>query len=90
MGHVCSSKIFVFALAFTSLLIRIYTVCHSVIDFLLKPLFATMDVSKFRDGRVYFRKSEVKGLNKYLYSEIVLLLFLHVMGTLFTVSIETP
>ena len=36
-------------------LIRIYTVCHFVIDFWQKPLFATMDVSKFRD-------SEGKGL----------------------------
>ena len=42
----------------TSRLIRIYTVCHSVIDFfLLKPLFATMDESNFKDGRVHFRNS---------------------------------
>ena len=33
----------------TSRLIRIYTVCHSVIDFWLKPLFATMDVYKLSD-----------------------------------------
>ena len=28
----------------------IYTVCRSIIDFRLKSLFATTDVSKFRDG----------------------------------------
>ena len=37
-----------------SCLATIYTVCHSDIDFWLKPLFATMDVSKFRGGRVHF------------------------------------
>ena len=45
-----------------SRLIRIYTVCHSIIDFWMKTLFATMDVSKFRDRREHFRNSEVKGL----------------------------
>ena len=44
-------------------LIWIYTVCHSIIDFRLKLLFVTMDVSKFRDGKVFFRNSGVKGLN---------------------------
>ena len=34
--------------------------CHSVIDFGLKHLFATMDVSKFRDGRIHFINSGVK------------------------------
>ena len=32
-------------------LIRICTVCHFLIDFWLKPIFAAMDVSKFVDGR---------------------------------------
>ena len=45
-----------------SCLIWIYTVCHSVIDFWLKPLFATMGVSRFRDGRVHVRNLGVKGL----------------------------
>ena len=43
-----------------SCLIRISTVCHSVIDFCLKPLFTSMDVmdvSKFRDRKVHFRNS---------------------------------
>ena len=44
-----------------SRLIWIFIVCHSVI-FFTKPLFATMDVSKFRDGYANFRKSGVKGL----------------------------
>ena len=35
--------------------------CNSVIDFWLKPLFVTMDVSKFRDGGVNFKNSGVKG-----------------------------
>ena len=38
--------------------IRIYTVCHSVLDFRLKPLCA----SKLEDGRVHFRNSGLKGL----------------------------
>ena len=33
----------------TSRLIRIYTVCHSKFDFRLKPLFASVDVSMFKD-----------------------------------------
>ena len=44
-------------------LIRIYTVCHSVIDIGLNPLFATMDVSRFKAGRVHFRNLGVKVLN---------------------------
>ena len=32
--------------------------CYSVTDFLLKPLFATMDMSKFRDGRFHVINSE--------------------------------
>ena len=47
-----------------SRLIRIFIVCHAVVDISLKPLFATMDVSKLRDGRVHFRTSGVKGLTK--------------------------
>ena len=41
-------------------IIKIYTVCHSVIDF-----FATMVVSKFRDGRVHVRNSGVEGLDLF-------------------------
>ena len=44
-------------------LIRIYTVCHSVFDFRLKPLFASVDMAKFRDGRVHLKNSGMKGLN---------------------------
>ena len=43
------------------MMIRICTDFHSVIDFLLKSLFAIMDASQFRDGRVYVRNSGVKG-----------------------------
>ena len=42
----------------TSRLIRIYTFCLSVTDFWLNHLFATMDVSKFRNGRVHFRNRD--------------------------------
>ena len=40
-----------------------YYYCHSVLDILLKPLFATMNVSKFRDGRVHFRNTGVERFN---------------------------
>ena len=40
----------------TSRLIWICTVCHSVIDFRLKPLFASMDVSNFIDGKSPLQK----------------------------------
>ena len=46
----------------TSRLIGIYTVCHSVFVFYLIPLFAAMDMSKFKDGRVIFRNLGMKGL----------------------------
>ena len=48
----------------TSRLIRIYTVSNPFIDLCLKPLFATMDLSKFRDGSVHFRNSGMKALTK--------------------------
>ena len=50
-----------------SLLIRIYTVCHFVFDFRLKPLFALVDMSQFSDGRVYFRNlgERVKPISEY-------------------------
>ena len=35
--------------------IWIYTVCHSVFYFKLKPLLALVAKSKFKDGRVHFR-----------------------------------
>ena len=50
----------------TSRLIWIYTVCHSVIDFRLKPLCASVDMSKLKDGRVHFRNSGMKRLIKTL------------------------
>ena len=34
---------------------------HSVSDFRLKPQFASMDMSKFKDGKVHFKNSGVKG-----------------------------
>ena len=46
-----------------SRLIRIYAVCHSVFDFKLKALFASVDMSKVKDGMVHFRNSEMKGLS---------------------------
>ena len=45
-------------------LIRIYTVYQSVFDFELKPLFARMEMSKSKDGRVHFRNTGVKGLKR--------------------------
>ena len=41
-------------------LIGMCTIGHSCIDIWLKPLFATIDVSKFRDWRVNFRNSGLK------------------------------
>ena len=38
-----------------SCLIRINTVCHSLFDFSLKPLFAAVDMLKFKNGRLHFR-----------------------------------
>ena len=46
-----------------SRLVRIYTVFHSVIDFKLKPFFASVDMSKFKDVGVHFRNSGTEGLN---------------------------
>ena len=45
-----------------SRLIRTCTIFHSVIEWWTEILFASMDVSKFRDGWVHFINSEVKGL----------------------------
>ena len=33
-------------------------------DFTQKPLFEAVDMSKFKDGRVHFRNSVIKGLNQ--------------------------
>ena len=41
--------------------IRTYTVCHSVL-ILDWNLFASVDKSKFKNGIVHFRNSEIKGL----------------------------
>ena len=46
--------------------IRIYMVCHSTYHFNLKPLFSSVDKSKFKDGRVHFRNSGMKGLKACL------------------------
>ena len=43
--------------AHMSHLIRICTICHSVFDFRLKPLLASIDKSKVSDGKVHFRNS---------------------------------
>ena len=48
--------------AHMSRLIWIYTVCHSVCAFWQRPLFATVGVPKFKDGRAHFRNSGMKGL----------------------------
>ena len=46
----------------TNRLIRIYTVCHSVIDFSLKPLvFATMDVSELETEQPILETQGWKG-----------------------------
>ena len=49
----------------TSCLIRI--VYHSVSDFRLKPLFTSVDKSKFKNGRVHLRNSGMAGLNHFEY-----------------------
>ena len=49
----------------TSRLIRIYTVCHAAINFVLGPQFATVDMPKFKDLKADFLKSGVKGLSGY-------------------------
>ena len=47
--------------------------CHYAFDFTLKPLFEAVDMSKFKDGRVHFRNSGMKGLKlKKLLSEMSL------------------
>ena len=47
----------------TSRLIRIYTICQSDFGFRLTPLFASVDKSKFKNGRVHFRSSGTKELS---------------------------
>ena len=54
-------------LSFPPLLIRIYTLCHSVFDFILKPLFASADIPKFKDERAHFRNSGMNGLIMQMY-----------------------
>ena len=49
----------------TSCFIKIYTVWHSVSDFRLKPLFASVDKSKFKNGRFHFWNSGMKGLKPF-------------------------
>ena len=45
----------------TSRLIKIYIVCHSVINFRLKSLFASVGMSKLNGRIVHFRNSEIEG-----------------------------
>ena len=45
--------------------LRIYTVCHSVLDVCLTPESAIMDMCKIKYRRVYFRNSGVKGYNAF-------------------------
>ena len=40
----------------------ILTVCHFVFDFRLKPLFALVDMSKFKGGKVHYRNSGMEEL----------------------------
>ena len=42
----------------------IYTVCCSVFDFRMKPLFASLDMSRFKDERFHFRNKRVKRLSQ--------------------------
>ena len=42
--------------------LMIHTICLSDFDFRLKPLFVSVDMSNFKDGRVHFRNSGMKGL----------------------------
>ena len=44
----------------TSRFISIYTICEFCYGFLTKRIFATMDVSKYRGGRVYVKNPGVK------------------------------
>ena len=45
-------------------LIKIYIVSHSVFYFSLKPLSASVDMSKFKDRTVQFRNAELKRLTR--------------------------
>ena len=46
----------------SSRLIWTYTVCHSGFDFRLKPLFASTNMSIFKNGTAHFRNSGMKAL----------------------------
>ena len=48
----------------------IYIVCHSDFEFILKPLFTAVNMSKFKDERVQFRKSGLKEL-KVKYTAVI-------------------
>ena len=71
-----------------SCLIRIYTVCHFVFDFFrLIPVFASVDMSIFKDGRVHFRNALMKELITTLsraviaaFSDIMLFNLYHSLG----------
>ena len=59
----------------TSRLIRIYTVCNSGFDFRLKLLFESVGMSKFKNGRIYFKTSGMKWLKYHLFTTRVTLFF---------------
>ena len=50
------------SIKYSSLSSPLYTVCHFVFDFRLKPLFAPVDMSKHKNGGVHFKNSGMKGL----------------------------
>ena len=54
-------------------LCKIYSVCRSVFQTEMKPLFASVDMSKYKDRRIHFRNSGRKGLKKYNQLKEVLL-----------------
>ena len=49
--------------------LRIYTICHSGFDCRRKPLFASVDKSKFNNWRVHLRNSWMNGLKSPHYND---------------------
>ena len=48
--------------------------CGALVDFRLIALFASVDISIFKDRRVHFRNSGMKGLkDKYLKNDFLLI-----------------
>ena len=50
-----------------SRLIWIYTVCHSVLSFVMTTNFATTDISKFKDGSVQLKTYGERVNQQYTY-----------------------